>query len=243
MTKIYAQGNYIVIEANNERKTFPKRDVRFKIIEDGIYSLISAGLPIDDFDYSEVKKEDNSDYATALEFETFLFENTGNFNSGGVSSPNSNDYSIDEIQVGRFIYRNAGGDKVSKPKYRKIFVGTQPNPEPLLLMFDENLGNTFDLEILVRKEGNIFRIDNSISYDLNSVFAQACPEVQSGLVVSAGTYSEIDLQSKSIMMEYYYFNNDENTNNAIKSWIPFNYNLILEYTKTTDPETIIELAP
>ena len=27
MTKIYAQGNYIVIEANNERKTFQKEGV------------------------------------------------------------------------------------------------------------------------------------------------------------------------------------------------------------------------
>ena len=88
MTKIYAQGNYIVIEANNERKTFPKRDVRFKVVdEDGIYSLSSQELPIGDFNYSEVKKEDNSDYATALEFETFLFENTGNFNSGADVSP------------------------------------------------------------------------------------------------------------------------------------------------------------
>ena len=88
MTKIYAQGNYIVIEANNERNTFPKRDVRFKVVdEDGIYSLSSQELPIDDFKYSEVKKEDGSDYTTALEFETFLFENTGNFNSGADVSP------------------------------------------------------------------------------------------------------------------------------------------------------------
>lgn len=89
MTKIYAQGNYIVIEANNERNTFPKKGVGFKIVdEDGIYSLSSQELPIGDFDYSEVKKEDGSDYTTALEFETFLFENTGNFNSGADGSPN-----------------------------------------------------------------------------------------------------------------------------------------------------------
>lgn len=89
MTKIYAQGNYIVIEANNERNIFPKRDVRFKVVdENGIYSLSSQELPIGDFNYSEVKKEDGSDYTTALEFETFLFENTGNFNSGADVSPN-----------------------------------------------------------------------------------------------------------------------------------------------------------
>ena len=88
MTKIYAQGNYLVIEANDERNTFPKKGVGFKIIDDGIYSLSSQELPIGDFNYSEIKKEDGSDYTTALEFETFLFENTGNFNSGADVSPN-----------------------------------------------------------------------------------------------------------------------------------------------------------
>ena len=88
MTKIYAQGNYIVIEANNERKTFQKKGVGFEIVNyDGLYSLNDKGLPMGDFNYSEVKKEDGSDYATPLEFETFLFENTGNFNSGADVSP------------------------------------------------------------------------------------------------------------------------------------------------------------
>ena len=90
MTKIYAQGNYIVIEANNERKTFQKKGVGFEIVNyDGLYSLNDKGLPIGDFNYSEVKKEDGSGYATPLEFETFLFENTGNFNSDGNSSGTS----------------------------------------------------------------------------------------------------------------------------------------------------------
>ena len=89
MTKIYSQGNYIVIEANNERKTFQKKGVGFEIVNyNGLYSLNDKGLPIGDFNYSEMKKEDGSDYATALEFETFLFENTGNFNSGADVSPN-----------------------------------------------------------------------------------------------------------------------------------------------------------
>ena len=89
MTKIYAQGNYIVIEANNERKTFQKKGVGFEIVNyNGLYSLNDKGLPIGDFNYSEVKKEDGSGYATPLEFETFLFENTGNFNSGADVSPN-----------------------------------------------------------------------------------------------------------------------------------------------------------
>ena len=89
MTKIYAQGNYIVIEANNERKTFQKKGVGFEIVNyDGLYSLNDNGLPIGDFNYSEVKKEDGSGYATPLEFEKFLFENTGNFNSGADVSPN-----------------------------------------------------------------------------------------------------------------------------------------------------------
>ena len=90
MTKIYAQGNYIVIEANNERKTFQKKGVGFEIVNyDGLYSLNDKGLPIGDFNYSEVKKEDGSGYATPLEFEKFLFENTGNFNSGADVSPNA----------------------------------------------------------------------------------------------------------------------------------------------------------
>lgn len=89
MTKIYAQGNYLVIEANNGRNTFQKKGVGFEIVnEDGLYSLNYKGLPIGDFNYSEVKKEDGLDYTTALEFETFLFENTGNFNSGAVVPPN-----------------------------------------------------------------------------------------------------------------------------------------------------------
>lgn len=89
MTKIYAQGNYIVIEANNERNTFSKKGVGFKIVNDyGLYSLNYKELPIGDFNYQEVKKEDGSDYTTSLEFETFLFENTGNFNSGADVSPN-----------------------------------------------------------------------------------------------------------------------------------------------------------
>ena len=89
MTKIYAQGNYIVIEANNERKTFQKKGVGFEIVNyDGLYSLNDNGLPMGDFNYSEVKKEDGSGYATPLEFEKFLFENTGNFNSGADVSPN-----------------------------------------------------------------------------------------------------------------------------------------------------------
>ena len=89
MTKIYAQGNYIVIEANNERKTFQKKGVGFEIVnDDGLYSLNYKGIPIGYFNYSDVKKEDGSDYATPLEFETFLFENTGNFNSGADVSPN-----------------------------------------------------------------------------------------------------------------------------------------------------------
>ena len=88
MTKIYAQGNYIVIEANNERKTFQKKGVGFEIVNyDGLYRLNDKGLPIGDFNYSEVKKEDGSGYATPLEFEKFLFENTGNFNSGADVSP------------------------------------------------------------------------------------------------------------------------------------------------------------
>ena len=88
MTKIYAQGNYIVIEANNERKTFQKKGVGFEIVNyDGLYSLNDNGLPMGDFNYSEVKKEDGSGYATPLEFEKFLFENTGNFNSGADVSP------------------------------------------------------------------------------------------------------------------------------------------------------------
>ena len=90
MTKIYAQGNYIVIEANNERKTFQKKGVGFEIVNsDGLYSLNDKGLPIGDFNYSEVKKEDGSGYATPLEFEKFLLENTGNFNSDGNSSGTS----------------------------------------------------------------------------------------------------------------------------------------------------------
>jgi len=89
MTKIYAQGNYIVIEANNERKTFQKKGVGFEIVNyNGLYSLNDNGLPMGDFNYSEVKKEDGSGYATPLEFEKFLFENTGNFNSGADVSPN-----------------------------------------------------------------------------------------------------------------------------------------------------------
>ena len=88
MTKIYAQGNYIVIEANNERKTFQKKGVGFEIVNyNGLYSLNDNGLPMGDFNYSEVKKEDGSGYATPLEFEKFLFENTGNFNSGADVSP------------------------------------------------------------------------------------------------------------------------------------------------------------
>ena len=72
MTKIYAQGNYIVIEANNERKTFQKKGVGFEIVNyDGLYSLNDNGLPMGDFNYSEVKKQDGSGYATPLEFETF----------------------------------------------------------------------------------------------------------------------------------------------------------------------------
>ena len=89
MTKIYAQGNYIVIEANNERTTFQKKGVGFEIVnDDGLYILNYKELPIGYFNYSDVKKEDGSDYATPLEFETFLFENTGNFNSGADVSPN-----------------------------------------------------------------------------------------------------------------------------------------------------------
>ena len=58
MTKIYAQGNYIVIEANNERKTFQKKYVGFEIVNyDGLYSLNDKGLTIGDFNYSEVKKK------------------------------------------------------------------------------------------------------------------------------------------------------------------------------------------
>ena len=89
MTKIYSQGNYIVIEANNERNTLQKKGVGFEIVnDDGLYILNYKELPIGYFNYSDVKKEDGSDYATPLEFETFLFENTGNFNSGADVSPN-----------------------------------------------------------------------------------------------------------------------------------------------------------
>ena len=97
MTKIYAKGNYIVIEANNEIKPFQKKGVGFEIVNyDGLYSLNDKGLPIGDFNYSEVKKEDGSDYATPLEFETFLFENTGNFNSGADVSPNVIENKLDK---------------------------------------------------------------------------------------------------------------------------------------------------
>ena len=50
-------------------------------------------------------------------------------NSDGVD--NSNDYSIDEIQVGKFIYRNAGGDKVSKLKYKILILKTDSLPSDI----------------------------------------------------------------------------------------------------------------
>ena len=49
--------------------------------------------------------------------------------SGGVD--NSHDYSIDEQQVGRFIYKNDNGDKVSKPKYRKMILKTDSLPSDI----------------------------------------------------------------------------------------------------------------
>ena len=122
MTKIYAQGNYIVIEANNERKTFQKKGVGFEIVNyDGLYSLNDKGLPIGDFNYSEVKKEDGSGYATPLEFETFLFENTGNFNGGGSAPDLSITNKWKKEQLSGFTY-NINIDSNELSYYELYFV-------------------------------------------------------------------------------------------------------------------------
>lgn len=233
MTKIYAQGNYIVIEANNERNTFPKRDVRFKVVdEDGIYSLSSQELPIGDFNYSEVKKEDGSDYATSLEFETFLFENTGNFNSGADSSPNYNDYSIDEIQVGRFIYRNIGGDKVSKPKYRKVI-----NSDIVNGTSDIDISNLNIDKVLASTDGIFRDADNFLNSKQNSTTTYSNPIIETNYLCWSvgledfivGVYTGIVIHDIST-----------NTVTLNHGTVYTKFELILEYTKTTDAETIIE---
>ena len=162
MTKIYAQGNYIVIESNNERKTFQKKGVGFEIVNyDGLYSLNDKGLPMGDFNYSEVKKEDGSDYATPLEFETFLFENTGNFNSGADVSPNVIENKLDKPTLdGTYLVKKTGSvvsyetfsSVNSSNYYTKSETFSQTEINNLLsnkqdVLTEDNVGQFMDLEL------------------------------------------------------------------------------------------------
>lgn len=250
MTKIYAQGNYMVIEANNERNTFPKRDVRFKVVdEDGIYSLSSQELPIGDFNYSEVKKEDGSDYTTALEFETFLFENTGNFNLGADGSPNSNNYSVDEIQVGKFIYINDNGDKVSKPKYRKVFkstLGTNINPNTSwqtdgfgIIQLPESIDNIINISA----EFDLW--SKNIGFGL-SVFRNALISPVREVIKHVNIGYSLSESGNEIYIDGFVKTLDEalTPSETTTYHLPNDivYNLHIEYTKTSDTETIIEPA-
>lgn len=166
-----------------------------------------------------------------------------NGNSDGVD--NSNDYSIDEIQIGKFIYINDNGDKVSKPKYRKVFkstLGTKINPGTTwqtdgfgIIQLPEPIDNIINIsaqfELRLKKIGfglSVFRnaligpvrevishvnIGYSLSKNGNEIYID-------GFVK---TLDEASTPSETIT---YHLPND------------IVYNLYIEYTKTSDEETL-----
>jgi hypothetical protein len=141
------------------------------------------------------------------------------------SSKQANTYSTDETVIGTWID--------GKPIYRRVYDGSQELNEPLFFNLDSVLGSEFPIESLVSMNGNIRRSDNSESYGLNNVFPNnnVSGDV-SGLLAGFGTFTFISLEGKNAIMEYWNTSFDEV--NTLKNGLPFNYTLIIEYTKTTD---------
>lgn len=135
---------------------------------------------------------------------------------------NSHDYSIDEIQVGRFIYINDNGDKVSKPKYRKVFKGLSNN------------AGIFNIDISNLNIDNIVGEIKSIMYDGDSFHKGNFIEItdfENYYIYGATKVSKVDnllnVQSYSV------------TSGVISFISGLEIIVTLEYTKTTDPETLI----
>lgn len=170
----------------------------------------------------------------------------GSGNTGGVD--NSHDYSAaSEIQVGKLIYLSDGVTK-SKPKYRKVYsstLGTNTNPDTTWQT------NGFGIIYLPDSIDNII----SISADFNlwskkvgfglSVFRNA----QIGPVREVINHVNIGYSLSENANEIYIdgfvktFDEALTPSETTTYHLPNDvvYNLYIEYTKTTDPETIISI--
>ena len=143
---------------------------------------------------------------------------------------NSNDYSIDEIQVGKFIYQN-GGFKVSKPKYRKVI-----NSDIVDGVSNIDISNLNIDKVLAGTDGIFRDADNFSISKQKSTTTYSNPIIKTtdlewnigldNLVVGVATISVLhDISTNTV------------TINHGTSYTKFE--LILEYTKTSDEETFI----
>lgn len=90
MKKIYSKGNYLFITfLDGGGIIYPKKEILFYRINKTqffIYQTLDKKYYYK-YDYSEFTKEDGTAFSSVDEFETFIAENTGNFNSGSGQNP------------------------------------------------------------------------------------------------------------------------------------------------------------
>lgn len=88
MNRIYVKGNYLIMSfADGQVISQPRKNISFtRVSNTDYFEYVSIDKANSDFNnvyaWQNLAKEDGSPFISADEFETFILNNTGNFNSG-----------------------------------------------------------------------------------------------------------------------------------------------------------------
>ena len=173
-----------------------------------------------------------------------LFDIANGSSSGG-QVDNSNDYSVDEIEVGKFIYLNDNGNKVSKPIYRKVFKSTlQAKEHPMKFNM---ISDGFDIIYLDDQIQNIINASAEfIMYDVKLGFGTTTIYNMVGgpiryIINTINIGYLLSNSNDEIYIDGFIKITDEAQPNLSTVSLPNNtpYTLYLEYTKMSDSETIV----
>lgn len=170
MKKIYVKGNYLIIEIDPDNQIInPKKEIIFNREPDTDTFIYKSGGYTRRFNYTEFSKEDGSSFGSLAEFETFIYENTGNFNGGGIAPEPTKNYK----EVVGYVNQNG-----------------EDNPTLTILYSDVDLKLIETPELFARTNPGEYSLIFSEIIDLEKVFFQnSCYYIAS--VNSSFSYSDM----------------------------------------------------
>ena len=169
--------------------------------------------------------------------------NSGGSNSSGVD--NSNDYSVDEIKVGKFIYLNDNGNKVSKPIYRKVFKSTlQAKEHPMkfnmisdgfdIIYLDDQIQN------IINASAEFIMFNVKLGFGTTTIYNMVYDPIRY-IINTINIGYLLSNSNDEIYIDGFIKITDDVQPNLSTVSLPNDtpYTLYLEYTKMSDSETIV----